>query len=249
MNDHIAKPIDVTHLFLTLAQWIKPKGQTIQSTGSDGDQQSSNNPDGVPAISGLDIDGALVRMGGSEKMLRKMISRFRETQSDVMARIKLAMDNNDIETAVREAHTVKGLAGNIGADEMAKSAGLVEGMLKRGETEGLAEALHELELRLSNIIKEITFAIGGGESGPVEVNTAPVVVDKDALAKELSQLAVLLADLDSSASTLVEKLSPQLTSLGQGAAARTLLKLVGEFEFDDALEHLQETAKSLGVVL
>lgn len=249
MNDHISKPIDVTHLFLTLAQWIKPKGMPDQSAASEGEQQSSS-PDGVPAIPGLDIDGALVRMGGSVKMLRRMISRFRETQTDVMARIKAAMENNDNDTAVREAHTVKGLAGNIGASEMAARAAQVEGMLKRGETDGLVDALHAMEAELTSQLAHITTAIGEPETAQAAAaNAAPVAVDKEALTADLRKLAVLLADLDSGSTALVEKVSPQLNALGQSAAARNLLKLVGEFEFDEALESLQETVKTLGVTL
>jgi CheY-like chemotaxis protein len=253
MNDHIAKPIDVTHLFLTLAQWIKPKPspQSSPASGRGGERenQSLTPPDGVPAIAGLDIDGALVRMGGSVKMLRKMIFRFRETQADVMARIKTAMENNDNDTAVREAHTVKGLAGNIGASEMANRAALVEGMLKRGETDGLVDALHAMESELINQIKEIESVMGEPESVSTTTNAPPLVVDKEVLAKELKQLAALLADMDSSAGALAEKLSPQLNALGQGAAGRNLLKLVGEFEFDEALECLQDAAKTLGMAL
>jgi HPt (histidine-containing phosphotransfer) domain-containing protein len=82
--------------------------------------------DGVPDIPGLDLKNALARVGGSVKLLRKLILRFGETQASVMARIDAAMETHDVETAVREAHTVKGLAGNIGATPMAERAALVE---------------------------------------------------------------------------------------------------------------------------
>jgi hypothetical protein len=48
---------------------------------------------------------------------------------------------------------------------------------------------------------------------------------------------------------MAEKLSNYLNAMGQSAATRKLLKLVGEFEFDEALECLQETARTLGVGL
>ena len=69
------------------------------------------------------------------------------------------------------------------------------------------------------------------------------------LAAKLHKLGALLADGDSRAGEVAEKLSPQLNALGQAAAERELLKLVGEFEFEDALECLQKTAKTLGVAL
>jgi len=251
MNDHIAKPIDVTQLFLTMAKWLKPKrSEAAAPADSAGAIPKEARPDGVPDVEGLDIKTALGRVGGSVKLLRKLIHRFRETQADVMARIKTAMENSDVETAVREAHTVKGLAGNIGATQMAERAALVEGMLKRGETEGLAEALHAMEAELESQLTKIMAAMGE----PEEVQAAPagltpVTVDKDALGAELRQLAALLADLDSSSGTMVERLAVQLNALGQGAAARDLMKLVAEFEFDTALERLQETARALEITL
>ena len=250
MNDHIAKPIDVTQLFLTLAKWLKPQ-QSVPAAADTIDAASKEaRSDGVPDVPGLDIKAALGRVGGSVKLLRKLIHRFSETQADVMARIKTAMESSDVETAVREAHTVKGLAGNIGATQMAERAALVEGMLKRGETEGLAEALHAMEAELANQLAHILAAMGEPEEeSAAPANILPVNVDKDALGVELRQLAALLADLDSSSGAMVENLSPQLNALGQEAATRSLLKLVGEFEFDDALERLKETARTLEIAL
>jgi len=251
MNDHIAKPIDVTQLFLTLAKWLKPKqsGEAAATT-PEGVASKDVRSDGVPDVEGLDIKTALGRVGGSVKLLRKLIHRFRETQADVMARIKTAMENSDVETAVREAHTVKGLAGNIGATQMAERAALVEGMLKRGETENLAEALHAMEAELASQLTKISTAMGE----PEEVQAAstpmsPANVDKNALGDELRQLAALLADLDSSSGATVERIAVQLNAMGQGTAARDLMKLVAEFEFDTALERLQETAHALEITL
>ena len=246
MNDHIAKPIDVAQLFLNLAQWIKPKQADVQPESF----KKESPVEGLPAIPGLDIDNALARMGGSVKMLRKMLSRFHETQADAMARIKAALDNHDVETAMREAHTLKGLAGNIGANEMALQAGLVEDMLKGGETEGLVDALQAMELELTGQLAHISAALPASKTAKVvSPDATSIEVDKDALAIELRQLAALLADLDSSAGAMLEKLSPQLDALGQGPSARKLIKLVAEYEFDDALECMQEIARMLGVTL
>ena len=84
---------------------------------------------------------------------------------------------------------------------------------------------------------------------PFSANTSTVAVDKKALMLDLRQLAAMLADLDSGSTILVEKLSPQLNALGQYLAALNLLRLVGEFEFDEALVCLREVACSLGTTL
>ncbi len=248
MNDHISKPIDVSQLFLTLAQWITPKQSGSDVTAPAAPMETIT--DGVPYVPGLDLKNALARVGGSVKLLRKLILRFRETQADVMSRIKLAMDGSDVETAVREAHTLKGLAGNIGAGELAARAGLVEGLLKRGETGGLADALHAMEEELVSQLARISTAMGEPEGAPTApAGTQTPALDKDALAAEMRKLGTLLADGDSEAGDLAEKLAGQLSSLGQDPAVKGMLKQVANFEFDVALDHLKTIARALGVTL
>ena len=269
MNDHIAKPIDVAQLFLTLSQWIKPRpagpqgaaatpavevATTAPAASADQAPQADTAPqavraEGVPEIPGLDLKGALARVGGSVKLLRKLILRFGETQAEVMGRIKVAMEKNDGQTAVREAHTVKGLAGNIGAAPMAERAALVEGMLKRGETAGLAEALAAMEAELGDLLGRIRSAMGEPEQAAFAPAMSSASVDKDALGVEMRKLNALLAEGDSEASELTEKLLERLSALGQDQAARDLSKLVAEFDFDTARERLTETARSLEIAL
>jgi len=247
MNDHIAKPIDMSQLFLTLSQWIKRKQEPVVEESSNAKE---TRIDGVPNIPGLDIDNALARMGGSAKLLNKMIRRFVETQSDVMARIDTAMENSDVETAIREAHTVKGLSGNIGATPMALAAGKVEGMLKQGVTDGLSEALSAMKSELGGLLGRITEAIGEpAEMSAAQTEKPAIEVDKNALQIELRKLAALLEDIDSGAESVLEGLSEKLGALGQGAAAKEIQKLVGDYEFDEALDRLKEMAKAIEIEL
>jgi|GEM_PF-975231 len=241
MNDHIAKPIDIAQLFLTLAQWIKPKQAKVAANAIPKQVCSENV---VPVISGLDIQNALVRMGGSVKLLRKLIYRFVETQADVMVRIEKALASNNVETVLREAHTVKGLAGNIGALSMAECAEQVESVLKSGTTENLAAPLAAMGKELGELIGRISMAMGASEEAKTPLNNWPVI-DKDMLMGELRHLVDLLDDLDPNASTVAEKLISPLTALGQGKLAKNMLKQVNEFDFDAANEYLKEIIHSL----
>jgi two-component system sensor histidine kinase/response regulator len=236
MNDHIAKPIDVTHLFLTMAKWIKPKAAVAA------------DPDGVPDIPGLEIDKALTRVGGNVKLLRKLIGRFGEFQADVMARIRVAIARKDLETAVREAHTVKGLAGNIGAVEMARRAAKVEGMLSRGEAEGLGAAIDAMEQELNSLIARTsaaTCSTAVEAAGPASGGE----VDMKAFAEDLRALAGLLSDDNPRAGKLVDGIGDRLTDLGQGSFAAQLRKLISQYDFENATSKLKETAQALGIVL
>jgi PAS domain S-box-containing protein len=244
MNDHVAKPIDVGQLFVIMAQWIKPKNAPAQTTA----ERDAPDEDAVPAVPGLETDKALTRVGGNVKLLRKLIGRFNETQADVMARIKAAIENSDADGATREAHTVKGLAGNIGATEMAERAAKVEGMLKRGETEGLREALEAMEQELNSLVARIIAAMGIPATTAV-TQSAGGVVDMAALADELRELAALLADDDSRAGKLVDGIADKLASVSQDFAARQLKKSISQYDFEGAMDKLKEIALALDIAL
>jgi len=245
MNDQIDKPIDVSKLFLTLARWIKPK-QVAAAAESAATRPAAQD---LPDIAGLDLKAALARVGGSVKLLRNLIRRFGETQADVVERIRSAMEKNDGKTAAREAHTVKGLAGNIGAQPMADRAALVEGLLARGENEGLVAALAAMEVELADLLARIRSAVGEPEQETPAPDVSPESVDREALAADLRRLAAQLADLDASADAAAEGAVGRLVALGQGPAARSMVKLVGEFEYDGARERLTEIAHALRINL
>ncbi|MBI5184371.1 MAG: response regulator [Nitrospinae bacterium] len=159
MNDHIGKPIDAGQLFIALGRWIKPKAAAAESS-AESNIAIAEKDDDVPDIPGMEIDKALRCLGGNVKLLRRQINRFNETQADVMSRIKTAIENNETETAARAAHTVKGQAGTIGALKMAERAAMVEGMLNRGEVDGLAPALDAMEQELAVLLERIVAVMG-----------------------------------------------------------------------------------------
>lgn len=279
MNDHIAKPIDVAHLFLTLAKWIKPKpgrmaaqlssSQAVTSVLEKTNTEAPVEPvhtahediqitkkevraDGLPNIEGLDLDGALARMGGSKKLLLKLLNRFTETQCSVMTRIKTAIENNDNNSAVREAHTVKGLAGNIGDKLLAKRAGVVEAMLKQGENEGLVGALDEMASELEGLIARISKGVGLPVGAKTQVQLSTVNMDeatKELFLTELLELDSLLVDSDTSAAELAEKLIEKLSQYGVDEHAKKMSQSIDAFDFDTAQTHLRTISSALGLAL
>ena len=273
MNDHIAKPIDVAQLFMTLAKWVKPKaiapqplvaGLAASAPASVLAAVSAPAPtaaavpsvprsDGMPDIGGLDLDGALNRMGGSTKLLRKMISRFCETQAGAMDRIRAAIDNNDVESAAREAHTVTGLAGNIGATAMAARAAVVEEVLNQGQNHAMVPALDAMAAELDSLIARIEGVIGAPATAKVALASAAAVpLDaerKAALANALSQLNALLNDGDSDAGLYVDQVVELLGRHGESVRARHMKEDVDNCDFDSAVQRLRDIALTLEVGL
>ncbi len=268
MNDHIGKPIDVDQLFATLNRWVKPAapipplpdlpnihvfagGQTGQETHT---HAESGHEVGLPRIPGLNLTLAIQRMGGNVKLMRKLLLRFVETQADAMSRIKTAIEAEDFATATREAHSNKGLAGNIGAEQLYDDANALEQALKHAHKQDIPPALAAMDAALQTVLAQISAAMG-----PAAIpNTAPTPdsaernellrqAHQQTLQDTLPQLAELLTNDDTRASKVAESISEAMRHLGQGSAALQLNKLISKYEFEEALAKLGQIAQALNI--
>ncbi|TXH90678.1 MAG: PAS domain-containing sensor histidine kinase [Rhodoferax sp.] len=244
MNDHIGKPIDVGQLFSTLAQWVTPSGQGPQSDSTAPTPSASDTLPGP--ITGLDLAQAMRRMGGNAQLIRKLLTRFVQTQNHAAQRIRSALEAQDLPTAVREAHTLKGLAGNIGAGPLAEQAQDLEALLRQGESGAALQELAVLAMLLDELVAAIHSAMPM-DSEPA--SGSPAAVDTDTLAQEVQELAALLADDDARAAKLVERLAPALQSMGQATLSGQLQKQVARYDFEEGLDTLRTLCKALNLPL
>ena len=246
MNDFIAKPIDVAQLFGTLARWIAPA--TPQEMAAVVAQPEAE----LPVIAGLKMAEAMRRVGGNAALMRKLLDRFVETQFDAMQRIVAAIENNQLETAIREAHTLKGLAGNIGAGGLADSAARVEHLLSLGSHDGLPQALAACTLALDELVPKIVLAMQS-RGNAVEAGGAAVAhvapVDRAYLEAGLRELSQLLQQDDAQAVKHLDGIGPVLVAAGQAEHARQLKRMLGQYDFEGALAQLGEVADALELTL
>lgn len=235
MNDHIAKPIDVAQLFITLAEWITPSSDTLPEEMVCRTTASNS----AVVIAGLDMKGALERVGGNAELFNKLLGRFAETQKDVLDRITAAADTGDFETAVREAHTLKGLAGNIGASSLYSVAAEAEAGLKKGTSYGLEEVFNNLKTELFELVTVISDAMPKKKTETATGTTEKITED------ELSELSALLDDMDSEAADSAAGIADKLKSSGHGELAVKLIKHIDNFDFDAAAEVLSDIRNTL----
>jgi len=243
MNDFIAKPIDVAQLFGTLARWIAPAApQEMTVVVAQPEAE-------LPVIAGLKMAEAMRRVGGNATLMRKLLDRFVETQFDAMQRIVAAIENNQLETAIREAHTLKGLAGNIGAGGLADSAARVEHLLSLGSHDGLPQALAACTLALDELVPKIVLAMQSRSNVPEPGNAVVAPVDRAHLEAGLRELSQLLQQDDAQAVKHLDGIGPVLVAAGQAEHARQLKRMLGQYDFEGALAQLGEVADALELTL
>ena len=121
MNDHLSKPIDPELLFYTVAHW----------TGRSG--EDAGPPAAAPLGSGLlDADAAIERLGLAPEVYHTLLGKFVLAHGDVGARIAAALTSGARETAMRDAHTIKGVAATLGAHTLAEAARELEEAIQEG---------------------------------------------------------------------------------------------------------------------
>nr|WP_320191541.1 response regulator [uncultured Desulfobacter sp.] len=127
MNDYVTKPINPSELFRVLVKWITPGKRVINATNAETTQNDEPN---LPPLKGIDIAQGLARMGQNKKRYIHLLAKFHAENQETAAALEKAILDRDQETAGRLVHTVKGLAGTIGAKPLQTTAANLESGLR-----------------------------------------------------------------------------------------------------------------------
>ncbi len=152
MVDFVAKPIEPAELLRTLARWTRPDNGNAGPHVLPQPAPPRSLPD---HIQGLDLQSGLRRAMGREVRYIALLRDFSQQQRDTPQRTVEALLRGDISTAERLVHTLKGLAGTIGADALHASAEAVELLLRTATAypePRLQHAIETLESELRTLV-------------------------------------------------------------------------------------------------
>jgi two-component system, sensor histidine kinase and response regulator len=249
MNDHIAKPIDPDQLFGVLMRWVeRPEGDGAGLRElSEARAAVVHTPavaDGPLDIDGIDVKSALKRTGGNRKRYVALLRRFAQQQASTVDEIRKALSMGDAATAERAAHSLKGVAGTLGATTLSETAAKAETAIKTGQ--GIDTALTSLFAGLGAAVRAIRAALpeeipsngGGGASR-----------DPRTVVKPLTQLKRLLETDDGEAADFMIDARSDLSGVLTPTEIETLSELVGDFNFEAALKCLSAITDRLSLTL
>lgn len=101
---------------------------------------------------GVDVDKALERMKGNKDAYRSFLSEFFGDPDFIMLRESIAKE--DAEEAFEYAHGLKGMAANLGLDEIYNNISILVEILRQGTTIGAKEA-YDIVMNACDIIKDL----------------------------------------------------------------------------------------------
>ena len=154
LNDYIPKPIDPYQLYNTLVKWIKPEHKKIGQL----QQQNEINPKSTQTLfpyvlPGINIEAGLNRIHGDQHLYRRLLLDFLRNKKDIFNELKTAFINQDIEKCEKITHTIKGLAGNLSAEELYIQSRNLEREFKHGNFN--PKALSKFEQSVNRVMKSL----------------------------------------------------------------------------------------------
>ena len=231
MNDHLGKPIDPAELWRTLARWL-PASETPPAPLP----ASMAMHETVPAwqLPGVDVASGLRRVLGKPQQYQRLLGKFAASQKDFPGQLRAALAAGEREIAERLAHSLKGLAGNLGATDLASQAAALESAIKDERHDELQALLLELQQNLSALLLAID---------ALSVQEAPVCgpLDEPQLQQICQQLQHLFAGDDPRATRVFDEQAELLRSAFNDDYV-ALAAAVHTFDFERALQLLRAAA-------
>ncbi|MDR3159108.1 MAG: response regulator [Zoogloeaceae bacterium] len=247
MNDHLPKPIEPEQLRVMLLRWVRPDAGRARATQENGQAARDNAPQQVtlPRLPGLNLEDGLRRVLGKKRLYRDLLEKFLTNQAQTLPALRAALAADDRAQIARLAHGLRGVAGNIGATEIAAAAARLESICramqdaKPSEREHLAlkDCLAELEGALSPFMMELRrfFLEHAPEEAESASGAARMSADADSphVVALLKRLATLLAESDAEAQDVLEAEEATLKAVF-GVEFSAFAKSMQAFDFDEA---------------
>ncbi len=188
MNDYLTKPVDPATLYATLENWL-PEGLQSNPLASDDalDNASGHSSDGASeenhvqereeshsldvmrdAVStvaeqeGLDvnIEAGLATVGGNRKLYRELLLRFVDHYGESARELRGLLACGDLRGAARLAHTVKGVAANLGVERVCRLTRYMENALPLAPPS--EELMDEFETCMNEVLQRVRCLEGDG---------------------------------------------------------------------------------------
>jgi signal transduction histidine kinase/DNA-binding response OmpR family regulator len=152
ITDYIAKPIDPDRMVTTLAKWVRPTRTRVSTPVGQTVQESGSEP--LPDLPGVNVAESVRRMGGNTALYCALLDKFRVKERNIVTTIRETLAADDQKTAERLAHTLRGIAGTLGAKSLQDLAASLENCIHKAE-------LGEVDSLLARIDQELATFIAG----------------------------------------------------------------------------------------
>lgn len=256
MNAHIAKPINITAMYNTLAQFLTPSLDIpIRETAN---VEHIDFP--VKALNGIDIRKGLLSSNNNVTLYKKHLLKFAEKYSNFTQSLSTLNDKDDANEKAREIHTLKGLAGSIGAQALYHDVTLLEQELNADliddnqtnediSQNNYVNANVNTENAIANMLNSLALVVSSIESAHTLLSstesTESDALNAKTLKATLIELLDLLDDYDTEAVDVVMELIRNSKGLSPNVMneLESIEKALRRYDFEAATTHANALLK------
>jgi signal transduction histidine kinase/DNA-binding response OmpR family regulator len=156
MDDYISKPIEPQVLIDTIKKWTENyEEKKVNIAPTQHESQKSDLAEDTP----INIKAALNRLGGNQKILKELLEEFMCYLPNKLQTIDEAVKREDIDLLQREAHSIKGVAANLGAENIADLFSGLEILGRKHDLSHAEEKISDLRIefkRLEEYLKKFS---------------------------------------------------------------------------------------------
>ncbi len=231
MNDHLTKPIDPAALVEALRLWLPGRGREVSPAAATEDAES------WPELPGVSISDGVQRLGGNSKLYRRLLAEFERDFAPVGEKLAAMLDSEEWDGLMQQAHSLAGVAGNLGMGHLRSHAKELEGAARKHDLPACRAALDEVLTRLGEILPALAGLEAAEDAPPV------VAADPAELLQSCRQLETLLKEFDPGAEDAARELAPKL--VGMEDLRLKLMRQIEGFDLEDAAATLAEIVGQL----
>ncbi len=153
MDGHLTKPISDTKLYRTLMGRLAPHTPWVTAE-SEADRGAVVEVAGqeLPTIAGFDPVAGVKRLRGNRDLYGTLVAGFCREHQGTMAKFQALFTEGDYARLQNQAHTLKGVAGNLEARQVSFHADRLNAALKEGRFSDVPFALAGLADALSVVL-------------------------------------------------------------------------------------------------
>ncbi|MCP4598027.1 ATP-binding protein [Neptuniibacter sp.] len=234
MNGHITKPIDPDELLNALVKWIKP-GERHSEKVVLVDSGTQGVPEQLP---GLNLQAGLSRLSNDVQLYCNLLNKFEQSYGDALNKASLLFTTADLAGLQAYSHGLKGVAANLGADDLSAVAAEIEQLKALPEDQGqqLLQDLEQAIVTLKQGIESLYEVVG--LSSPDEGE--PLTVDEGELLSDLQRLLDLVTTGDTGSLSMAETVKSKSAGSANAGMIEQITNAVSDFEFEKAEDLLQQ---------